>query len=71
MPYNRDQRRLIDKIPEHKMKQLEDVGEELTDFIDQLRDMKGIDLDVEDILSRAEKLKKQRRGILDLRKKSR
>lgn len=69
MAFNRQQRRIIDQIPEHKIKQLNDVGEELEDFIDQLRDLKGIDLDVDEMLGKAETLRKQRAGILNLRRR--
>jgi len=69
MAFNRQQSRIINKIPEHKIKQLDDIGDELDDFIDQLQDLKGINLDVGDMLEKAEMLKKQRVGILELRRR--
>lgn len=63
---NRSQRRIISKLPAHKIQKLESIGQELDDFIDELSELKSVNLDVDAILEKARNLQKTRRGIIKI-----
>lgn len=59
-------KRIIDKIPAHKLKEIEDLGDEMDALELELREFEGAGIDVTKAMEQLKLRKKQRQGILKL-----